>query len=214
MAVSKRSQLDARIAQAAQGVESASVMRSYSEIRAPFAGVVTEKRVEQGQMATPGTPLLTIERAGAYRLEAPVQESMLGSIRTGQKVSVVLDAVNEPVSAQVTEIVPVVDPSSRAFLVKATLPPSQIIRSGLFGRMRVQRGAQQTLSVPAEAIVHRGSMQSVFTADNATARMRMITAGESRNGQVQILSGLDAGDRVIHPRPAGLSDGARIEVKQ
>ncbi len=71
MAVARRTQLDSKIAQTRQGVESADIMQSYAEIRAPFAGIVTEKRVEPGQMATPGTPLVTLEQAGAYRLESP-----------------------------------------------------------------------------------------------------------------------------------------------
>jgi RND family efflux transporter MFP subunit len=214
MALSKRTQLDSRIARAAHAVESASVMRSHAAIRSPFAGVVTEKRAEPGQMATPGTPLLTVEQTGAYRLEAPVHESMLGTVRQGQTVSVVLDAANQTVTGRVTEIVPVVDPQSRAFLVKVTLPPSPLLRTGLFGRMRVQRGVSHALTVPAGAIVSRGSLQSVFTIDNESARMRMITAGDSRDGHVQILSGLQAGERIVYPRPANLSDGARVEVRQ
>jgi RND family efflux transporter MFP subunit len=213
MAVSKRAQLEARSAQAAQSVESASVMRSYAEIRAPFAGVVTEKRVEQGYMATPGTPLLTIEQAGAYRLEAPVQEWMIGSVRAGQNVSVLVDTFTQPLNARVTEIVPTVDPASRAFLVKATLPSRPMIRSGLFGRLRVQRGVQQAIAIPADAIVHRGALQSVFVAENGVARLRMVTMGHVHEGQAEILSGLQAGEKVIHPRPANLADGAGVEVR-
>jgi RND family efflux transporter MFP subunit len=213
MAVSRRAQLDAKIAQAAQSVESASVMRSYAEIRAPFVGVVTDKQVEQGQIATPGRPLLTIEQEGAYRLEAPVQESMLGRVRVGQDVSVLLDTCKQPLSARLTEIVPAVDPTSRAFVVKATLPSGPMIRSGLFGRLRVQRGIEEAIAIPADAIVHRGALQSVFVAENGVARLRMVTAGQTRDGQAEILSGLQAGEKVIHPRPANLTDGVRVEVR-
>ena len=212
IAVSRRTQVEARIAQARQAVDSASVMRSHAEIRAPFSGVVTEKRVETGQMATPGTPLLTVEQTGSYRLEVPVQESMLGTIREGQTVSV--DLMEQTLTARVTEIVPSVDPSSRTFLVKATLPPSPALRSGLFGRMRVHRGTEQSLTVPADSIVTRGSLQSVFAVDGGAARMRMITAGETRDGQVRVLSGLQAGERVIHPRPLNLADGTPVEVRR
>lgn len=214
MAVSKRAQLDARIAQVAQGVQAASVMRTYGEIRSPFSGTVIEKRVEPGQMATPGTPLLTVEQTGRYRLEAPVQESMLGAIREGQTVSVVLDSFGQTVNARVTEIVPSVDAASRAFLVKATLPAASNLRTGLFGRLQVQRGTERTIAIPAEAVSHRGALQSVFVADGDTARLRMITTAGTRDGQVQVLSGLSEKERVIFPRPAGLADGTRIEVRR
>jgi RND family efflux transporter MFP subunit len=189
-------------------------MRSYAEIHAPFDAVVTEKRVEQGQMATPGAPLITIEQTGAYRLEAGVQESMIASVREGQNVSVLLDTWNQPLNARVTEIVPAVDPASRTFLVKATLPPGPMLRSGLFGRLRVQRGVHQAIAIPADAIVHRGALQSVFVAENGVARLRMVTAGQIHDGKAEILSGLQAGESVIHPRMSNLADGVRVEVRK
>ena len=70
---------------------------------------------------------------------------MLGSIRLGQRVSVTLESANQTVTGKITEIVPAVDPSSRAFLVKASLPPTPLIRSGLFGRLRVPRGSHRQL---------------------------------------------------------------------
>jgi RND family efflux transporter MFP subunit len=214
MAVSKRAQLGARIDQAKQGVASASVMRSYSEISAPFAGVITEKKVEPGQMATPGSPLVTIEKTGAYRLEAPVEESMLGSIHLGQNVSVVLESAHQTVTGKITEIVPAVDPSSRAFLVKASLPSSPLVRSGLFARLRVPRGSHQAVVIPADAILHRGELQSVFVVEDGIARARMITAGKRQDAQVEILSGLNAGEKVVFPRPANLTDGAKVEIRK
>ena len=77
-----------RLARVQQEVRATEVTRSYAEITAPFAGVVTAKTVEPGTLALPGAPLLTIEREGAYRLEASVEESRLAAIRVGQPVSV------------------------------------------------------------------------------------------------------------------------------
>jgi RND family efflux transporter MFP subunit len=214
MAVSRRAQLDAKIAQAKQGVESASVMRTYGEIRAPFSGIITEKRVEPGQMATPGTPLLTIEHAGGYRLESAVEESLLGAVRIGQSVSVVLDAFGETVSGRVSEIVPAVDPSSRAFVVKVNLPAAPNIRSGLFGRLRISRGSHPAMAVPETAVSQRGDIRTVFVVEESLAWSRMVTTGDRRDGRVEILSGLQDGDRIVYPRPAGLRDGARVEVRR
>ena len=213
-ALAKRSQLDAKIAQTRQGVESASVMRSYAEVRAPFAGIVTEKRAEAGQMATPGAPLLVIEQSGAYRLEASVEESMLSAVRIGQNVSVVLDVLPQSISGKVTEIVPAIDPASRSFLVKVSLPSSPLIRSGLFGRLRIPRGSHSAVAVPADAVLQRGDIQTVFVAENGTARARLISTGQKQDSKLEVLSGLQPGDRIIHPRPAQMADGARIEVKQ
>src|SRR2546422_6419440 len=83
MAESKRAQLTSRIAQADQERSAADIQRGYAQLRAPFAGVVTAKSVEPGNLATPGAPLLTIEREGAYRLEVQVEEPRLALIRSG-----------------------------------------------------------------------------------------------------------------------------------
>jgi RND family efflux transporter MFP subunit len=214
MAVSRRAQLAAKIAQAKQAVESASVMRSYSEIRAPYAGVITEKRAEPGQLATPGTPLLTLEQSGGYRLEAPVEESLLTTVRTAQEVTVIFDAFSGTVHGRVSEIVPAVDPSSRTFLVKVNLPSTANLRSGMFGRLRVRRASSPAIAVPEGAISQRGDILSLFVADGGIARSRMVTTGDRQEGMVVILSGLQDGDKVIYPRPAGLMDGARVEVRR
>lgn len=213
MAHSRRTQLDAKIAQAKQGVESAGVMQSYNQIHAPFAGVVTEKPAQTGQLATPGTPLLTLEQAGGYRLEAAVEESLLGSIRVGQKVKVALDAYGQTLDARVDEIVPAVDAQSRAFLVKASLPAAPNLQSGLFGRLLIARAARQSAVVPVAAIRQTGELQSVLVAENGVARTRMVTVGSRQDGMAEILSGLSTGERIIHPRPAGLSDGMKVEAR-
>lgn len=86
MARARRGQLDSRIALAQQDRQSAAIVREYARISAPFAGVVTARSVEPGNLAAPGAPLLTIEREGAYRLEASVDESKLQFVRLGQTV--------------------------------------------------------------------------------------------------------------------------------
>ena len=86
MAVSRRAQVQSRIEQAVAGQRSARIMRDYTQIAAPFAGVVTARSVEPGTLASPGVPLLTIEREGSYRLEASVEESRLGTVHAGQNV--------------------------------------------------------------------------------------------------------------------------------
>lgn len=213
MAQAKRKQLDARIAQARQGVDAAETMLGFTKIHAPFAGLVTEKPGSAGQLATPGMPLVTLEQGRAYRLEAAVEESMLGSIRVGQKVSVRLDASSEVLEARVDEIVPAVDPQSRAFVVKVGLPGAAKARSGSFGRLLVERGKEDVVVVPAGALVQRGELLQVFVVDGGVASTRMVTVGRRDSGKAAVLSGLVAGERVVFPLSAGLVDGAKVEVR-
>lgn len=212
MALAKRRQLDEKVQQAGEAVKSAAIMRGYAEIRAPFDGVVTEKMVEPGNLAAPGAPLLTIERTGAYRLEARLEESLLGVVRPGQEVDVELEALAKTFPARVSEIVPAVDAASRAFLVKIDLPALAGLRSGLFGKARFRTQSRDVLAIPAEAIVERGQVRSVFVVEEGRARSRLVALGERRGDRVEVLTGLAAGETIVSPAPSALADGRRVEV--
>jgi RND family efflux transporter MFP subunit len=214
MARGRRAQLDAQAARVQQEVRATEVARSYAEITAPFAGVVTAKSVDPGALAVPGAPLLTIEREGAYRLEASVEESRLATIRVGQPVSVRLDGVDRTLEARVSEIVPAVDAASRSYTVKIDLPPVPALRSGAFGRASFQVGSRSPLTIPAGAVTERGQLQSVVVAENGVAHTRLITTGQKNKDQVEVLSGLTTGEKLIFPVPSRLSDGAAVEVRR
>jgi multidrug efflux pump subunit AcrA (membrane-fusion protein) len=212
MARAKRVQLDSRLEQAEQEVRAAQVSHAYTEIAAPFAGVVTGKSVEPGALAIPGAPLLTIEREGTYRLEALVDETRLGAVRIGQTVTVKSDIPARVLSGRVSEIVPDVDAASRAGTVKIDLPSTPELRSGIFARALFGGGTRKAITVPAAAINERGQLQSVLVAENGFAHTRLVTLGAKTGSRVEVLSGLNVGDTVIVPIPQGLADGARVEV--
>lgn len=213
MARAKRIQLDSKLAGADQEVRSTQVTRSYADVLAPFAGVVIAKSVEPGSLALPGAPLFTIEREGAYRLEASVEESRQAAIRMGQPVSVTLDGVDGMIDARVSEIVPAVDAGSRAYIVKIDLPALPALRSGVFGRARFQVGSRSLLAIPAGAVTEHGQLESVFVIDNGVARTRLITTGHKVNDRVEVLSGLSAGEKVICPVSRDLAEGAKVETR-
>jgi RND family efflux transporter MFP subunit len=214
MARARRTQLDSKMAQAEEEVRAATIMRNYTRIAAPFAGVVTAKSVEPGTLASPGVPLFTIEKGDVYRLEASVDESRLPAVRLGQTVEVVLEALDRKLNARVSEIVPAVDAASRAYTVKIDLPPMPQLRSGMFGRALFPLGTRKVVAVPRSALVERGQLVSVFVAEDGTARTRLVTTGQHARDFVEVLSGLSAGEKLIQPVPSGLADGARIEVRQ
>ncbi len=211
MAEARRQQLDQKIRQAEEAVAASQVQIEYLEVRAPFAGRVTARLAEPGILASPGVPLLQVERDGAQRLEVAVPEGHLRDVRVGQTVDVALDAMAAPVTGRVDEIVPEIDPASRTFTVKLTLPARAEIRSGLFGRASFATGTRPVLVVPAEAVTAQGQLRSVLSVEDGVARSRQLRVGESRDGQAEVLTGLSEGERVI-TAPAGLRDGQRVEV--
>jgi RND family efflux transporter MFP subunit len=213
MALSKRKQLDARMRQVEHEQRSAEIMRGYSEVRAPYDAVVTERQAEPGTLATPGAPLVKLERAGSYRLEVPVEESRVSLVRQGQQVRVELEALGRSLIGKVSEIVPAVDAMSRTYTVKIDLPGLPQLKSGMFGRAQFAVGTHSVVAVPENAVVERGQLQSIYVAEGGFVRNRLVTTGRKHNGYMEVLSGLDAAEAVIAPIPAGLKDGMKVEVR-
>jgi RND family efflux transporter MFP subunit len=213
MVRSRRAQINSKMASVEQDIRAAGIMRDYARLAAPFSGVVITRTVEPGNLATPGVPLLTIEQDGLYRLEASVDESRVASVRVGQAVEAVLEA-DRKLNARVSEIVPSVDAASRTYLVKLDLPATPQLRTGMFGRAVFPLGVQKVVAVPLAALLERGQLQSVFVVEDGVARTRLLTTGRRTKDAAEVLSGLSAGETVVRPVPAGLQDGARVEVRR
>jgi multidrug efflux pump subunit AcrA (membrane-fusion protein) len=208
-------QAQAKRAQAESQLASAETMLGYAQITAPIAGIVTRRSVDPGDLASPGMPLLEIEQAGEYRLEAAVPESLISAIRVGQQVGVSIESLGEsgPTQGRIAQINPTADDASRTFTVKVTMGSQSGLRSGLYGQLLLPGGERSGLSVPSSAVVSRGQMQSVFTVEEGTARLRLVTLGELPDGRYEALSGLTAGDRVVLD-PSGVSDGSPVEERR
>ena len=187
-----RTQAEAAVSQANTAVE-------FASIRAPFDGVITAKLVDAGAVAAPGVPLLVVEDPSHFRLEVQADESQMGIVHLGAAIPITIDALGDkPISGKVEQIVPAADPSSRSFLVKIALPSDPQIRSGLFGRAEFPRGERKSLLVPQTALVHRGQLDAVYLIDkDQIASLRYVTLGKPSSKDVEVLSGLDGGDRVV-----------------
>ncbi len=210
---SRRTQINSKMATVEQEIRAAGIMRDYAKIAAPFSGIVIARTVEPGNLATPGAPLLTIEQDGVYRLEASVDESKLPSVRVGQAVEAVLEA-DRKLNARVSEIVPSVDSASRTYIVKLDLPAAPQLRTGMFARAIFPLGVQKVVAVPLAALMERGQLQSVFVVEDGVAHTRLVTTGRRTAAEVEILSGLSVGEKVVLPVPPGLQDGGRVEARQ
>jgi RND family efflux transporter MFP subunit len=200
-----------RIDAAAAELRTAEIALGDTRIAAPATGVVVDRRVEPGDLAVPGQPLLVLDDPRVYRLEALVGESAVGRVGLGQRVPVVLDAIGRTLEGRVAEIIPAADPASRTVTVKLDLPAAPGLRSGLFGRARFPAGERQALLVPIAALVERGQLTAVYVVDDErVARLRLVTSGARRADRVEILSGLEAGERVVVEGASRLTDGARV----
>ncbi len=215
-ALDRRAQVAAKIGQARAQADAARAELSYTRVTAPFPGVVTGKRVDAGSMAVPGQPVVVLEDTSLFRVEAPVPESFLGTLKEGDRVRVVLEGeAGGATDGTVAEVVPAVDPVSRTFTVKVDLPRGARVRTGMFGRVLFPAGKDTILVVPRAAIAHVGGYDALYTVtpDNV-ARLVMVRTGRTFGDEVEILAGLSAGARVAVSPVDRLVDGARVELRQ
>ena len=214
-ALARRDAAKAGQAQAQAALSQARTSLDYTRIRAPFDGVVTEKKADSGTLASPGMPIFTVEDVRRYRLEATVNENDLQYVRSGQQVLVVIDALdNGGFKGKVVQIVPAADPASRTFLVKIELPTDARLRSGLFGRAQFSRGEWQAVLIPRSAVVERGQLQGIYVLDqNKVASLRYITLGKPSGAEVEVLAGLQDGEQLVAKPGAVDLNGKRIEVQ-
>lgn len=206
---------ESQLNQARANQEMAAAHLDYREVRAPFAGRVVQKMVDVGDLAAPGAPLLKLEDVDRLRAEAIVDESQAGRIEVGQKAHVTVDATGGEIEGTVGEIVPAVDEATRAFVVKVDIPQdAQVahIQPGMFARVKFPVGAADRLMVPTSAVSRRGSLERIFVHSEGLARLRLVTTGDTRNGETEILSGLSPGEEIILDPAPVLADATSVEV--
>ena len=186
---------------------------SYARITAPFDGVVGQKLCDVGDLASPGRPLFVVEQPGDFRLETQMPERFASAVSLTNAVRVLIDATGDQCAGTVAEADPVGDPSSRSFLVKIDLHCQRPLKSGMFGRAEFVVGERPGLFLPKPAIRERGQLTFIFVADDGHARMRLVKTGRENPSGVEILSGLQAGERVVMSAGGELTDGAPIQER-
>jgi membrane fusion protein, multidrug efflux system len=194
------------------GLAEAQTMFNYATITAPFTGVVTRKLADVGDLALPGKPLLEMEAQDKLRLEVDVPEALVSQIKLGDKMSVRISDLSSALEGTVAEISPTADANSRTFRVKLDLPFSAALRVGQFGRASVPVAETSALRVPVTALVQRGQMEIVFVAANNHAQLRLVKTGKHVRDEIEILSGLNAGESIVTDGAVALLDGQPLEV--
>jgi RND family efflux transporter MFP subunit len=205
-----------RISQAQAAVKAATVARKDARIVAPFDGKVTAKLADAGALAVPGTPLLTLEREGGYRIDLAVPEAYIQSIHTGQSVDVRIPASDEPpIAGTIDVIVPSADQGSRTFLVQVRVAEAESLHSGMFARVPLAVGEQQAMRIPDSAVIRQGQLTGVFIVDaQNTARFRLIRTGRLHGDQVEVISGIKDGTRLVAVPPVQLTNGSAVELEK
>jgi len=220
--------MTARYEMAKAGLEAAKQMRNeinaqfaYSNISAPFSGVVTNTFVKEGDMANPGMPLVSIEGAKKLQVTAMVSESDIALITQGMKVIVLVKSINQEVEGKVSEISLSAKNTGGQYLVKIDLNKSEAkILSGMFVNVQFPVEKKENVKVsdkvliPVTALVKEGQLTGIYTIGSGNvAILRWLRIGKTFGDQVEVLSGLSVNEQYIVSADGKLFNGAKVSIQ-
>lgn len=181
-------------------VASARTSLSKMTLRAPFSGQIGLREVSVGDFVSIGQDLVTLVRMDPIEVDFSVPEGALPQLRSGQKISVTVDAFpGETFGGEVVAIAPVVDVNSRSVQLRAQIAnPDFKLRPGQFAKLTLDTSeGGEAILIPEQALMQEGETRFVFTVVDGKAKKTVVTTGRRVPGQVQVVEGLSAGDVVI-----------------
>ncbi len=202
---------EAGVQRARAGSAAAATAAGYGEVRAPYDAVVVRHLVQEGSTVLPGTPLLLLDRQGAWLVRAQLPEALTGKVAVGEAFSVELPALGRSLEGKVAEVLPAADAASRAFEIKLDLTAQDGLSAGLFARVAAVGARKSALLVPAAAILERGQLNGVFVVKEQILNFRLVKTGARVGDQVEILSGLAAGETIVVDGLERAVSGGRVE---
>ncbi|MCA9257831.1 MAG: efflux RND transporter periplasmic adaptor subunit [Planctomycetales bacterium] len=188
---------DAELQRAHRGVDEAQATLDFAVLKAPMEGVVIDKKVEVGDTAVPGQPLVTLYEPDRMQLVARVRETLANRLHVGDKIPAKLDVLDHACLATITEIVPEAETASRSFTVKVAGPCPPGIYSGMFGRISIPLDDETLIVVPDEAVLKVGQLEMVDVVVEGQLQRRHVRLGRRLDEGWEVLSGLAAGETVL-----------------
>ncbi len=199
-----------RAAQAKAGLGTARGQMRYASVASPINGVVIRKLANEGDIAAPGHPVLLVENPSRLQVQTAVTESLYKHIQTGLTVMVELDGMEQSVNAKVASLSPAANPMTHTYTVKLDISAPGL-KSGAFARVLFPTGKHSVLRVPAAAVLQRAGISGLFVVDeHNVAQYRMVRTGKVEDGQVEVLSGLNPGERVVVGNTQAVNNGDKI----
>jgi RND family efflux transporter MFP subunit len=203
-----------RAAQAKAGLGTAQGQMRYATVTSPINGVVTQKLANEGDIAAPGHPVLVVENPARLQVQTAVSDALYSGIRLSQEVMVEIDGQDKPVRAKVARLSPAADPMTHTYAVTLDLAAPGL-KSGAFARVLFPTGKRTVLTMPAAAVLDRAGITGVFVVDaQGAAQYRMVRIGKVEGSLVEVLSGLNAGERVVSGNAQAVNNGDKVSAQK
>ncbi|MEI6086870.1 MAG: efflux RND transporter periplasmic adaptor subunit [Bacteroidota bacterium] len=212
-----------RLEAAKQMRNEVSAMMSYAQLTAPFSGIVSQKMMDAGSMASPGMPILTIEQAGVLQVSASVPENNIQQLKLGSKATVQIQSADKKFQSTISQINPSSQFTGGQFIVKIKIPESD--QKGLYAGMYANIAIplknaittttnEDAVLVPLTAIENKNQLTGLFTvSSNNHAILRWVRLGKTYGDKVEVLSGLEKNENFIISAEGKLFNGASVKTK-
>jgi HlyD family secretion protein len=190
---------------------------SYSEIRSPISGVITDRPLYPGEMATAGTPLLTVMDISSVIAKAHIPQDQAAALKVGDNGTMTVAGMNEPIKGKVTVVSPALDPNSTTVEVwfeakntKHELKPGTSVHLSLTAQT-----VKDALVIPSSSILTAadGSTTVMLAGSDGLAHQQGVKVGVRNGDDVQVVEGLKEGDKVVTAGAYGLPDKTKIKVE-
>lgn len=207
----------ARLEAAKQMKNQVNAQLSYTNIIAPFSGVVTGKYINIGDMANPGVPLISLENTNLFQVIATVPESEITYIKKNTNANVIIKSSNKIITGKVTEISTSAKNTGGQYLVKIALnKTTEKLLSGMFTSVQflVEKSTSNHLLIPTSALIKKGELTGIYVVgQNNTAILRWLRTGKTFGNKIEILSGLNKEEYYIASSESKLTNGAKLQIK-
>jgi RND family efflux transporter MFP subunit len=212
----------ARVAAARQIRGEVNANLSYSNLTAPFDGVVSQKLAEVGSITNPGMPVVTIEQNGILQVSVPIAEADISHIHLGDTAIVQVRSTGKMLDGKIIQINPSSQFTGGQYIVKISIPPTAMesIYPGMFASVSIPVKDVRPVSnvgifVPRSAIINRDELTGIYTVSvRNTALLRWIRLGKTRGDKVEVISGLSKDEKFIHSSGGRLYNGIPVVVKE
>jgi RND family efflux transporter MFP subunit len=214
----------AKVEAAKQMRNEVNAMLAYTSLTAPFAGTVTQKFADAGNMANPGMPIVTIEQSGTYQVSASVPETEISQIKLGESVNVSIRSINRSFNGKITQINPSSQFTGGQYIIKISIPDNDKkgLYAGMYANIGISAVANPTnhtegnaVLVPVSAIVNKEQLTGLYTvSSNNTALLRWVRLGKTYGEKVEVISGLDKNESFIVSAEGKLYNSAPVSIRK
>jgi len=210
----------ARLEMAMQMSNEAKAMLAYTQLVAPISGIVTQKMADEGSMANPGMPLLTIEQNGSFQASVSVPETNIGLIKEGEQASLNIKSINKTITGTITQISSSSKSTGGQYIVKIALSEkdSKGLYSGMYVNATIEsegkaEKANAGILIPVASIVYQDQLTGIYTISSSnTAQLRWLRLGKTLGDKVEVVSGLDSYEPIIVQTEEKLYNGRSVVV--